>query len=262
MSGKLPQSVKTLSVLHRSFPKGFDLLQQRICSLRPFLDEALLKKSTHFLNNELEAQNLDFRPKLYFGDEWFSPEGMNAIAIPFYLGHPLLESLEKAQMSSIEGADCQSFMRLLRHEAGHCFDHCYQFSKRRKWKLIFGSPRIPYRPDHYKPDLTSRNHVINLEYGYAQAHPDEDFAETFAVWLDPTRNWRKEYRQWPVALKKLNYVEELALESKELENLSEKGRLPYSASQLKATLQNFYRKRKRNLTETIPNQRGNKRGKR
>ena len=43
-------------------------------------------------------------------------------------------------------------------------------------------------------------------YHYAQKHPDEDWAETFAVWLEGGP-WRRRYRDWQVALAKLEYVD-------------------------------------------------------
>ena len=39
----------------------------------------------------------------YLSDEWFTPDGATAIAIPFYLAHPRLAKLEEAQMLEIEG---------------------------------------------------------------------------------------------------------------------------------------------------------------
>ena len=39
-------------------------------------------------------------------------------------------------------------------------------------------------------------------------HPDEDFAETFAVWLTPRSGWRRRYHYWP-ALAKLKFVDGL-----------------------------------------------------
>jgi hypothetical protein len=50
--------------------------------------------------------------------------------------------------------------------------------------------------------------VHHLGQWYAQAHPTEDFAETFAVWLKPNSDWRRSYADWP-AFHKLNAVEEL-----------------------------------------------------
>jgi hypothetical protein len=53
--------------------------------------------------------------------------------------------------------------------------------------------------------------VLHLDSWYAQSHPDEDFAETFAVWLTPNTDWQSRYTGWP-ALKKLKYVDELMSE--------------------------------------------------
>ena len=76
----------------------------------------------------------------------------------------------------------------------------------------FGSFTKPYR-DHFRPNPASRafvRHIVHHRYGrtYAQKHPDEDFAETFAVWLTPRSGWRRRYRNWP-ALRKLRYVNSL-----------------------------------------------------
>src|SRR5574341_1303894 len=51
--------------------------------------------------------------------------------------------------------------------------------------------------------------VRHLEGWYAQKHPDEDFAETFAVWLTPGSRWRMRYRNWP-AIRKLRYMDRIA----------------------------------------------------
>lgn len=204
------------------------------------------------LHSELEAKNLSFKPEIFLGDEWFSPEGMNAISVPFYLSHTRLKNLEKTLMLEVEGGDPLYFMKLLRHEAGHCFDHCYKFSKRKKWSAIFGSPNIEYQPERYRPQPYSKSYVKYLERWYAQAHPDEDFAETFAVWLDPNINWREEYKTWPLALAKLNYVDSLAKESGKLKNTSENGRYPSAVAKMTSTLEKYYSKRKRENADEYP----------
>jgi hypothetical protein len=186
------------------------------------------------------------------GDEWFSPEGMNTISVPFYLANPTLKELEEKLMLEVEGGDPEWFMKLLRHEAGHCFDHCYRFSKRKKWSEVFGSPNLEYSPERYRPQPYSKSFVKHLERWYAQAHPDEDFAETFAVWLDPKRDWKKEYSQWPIALKKLQYMEKLAAESVKLKNVSEKGRSPSAVSRLTSTLGKYYARRKKENADDYP----------
>lgn len=204
------------------------------------------------LYKELEAKGLLFKPQIFLGDEWFSPEGMNAISVPFYLASSRLKNLEKTLMLEVEGGDTEWFMKLLRHEAGHCFEHCYKFSKRKKWSEVFGSPNLDYQPETYRPQPYSKSYVKHLERWYAQAHPDEDFAETFAVWLTPLIDWKKEYQKWPLALAKLNYVDRLAGESIKLKNTSEKGRPPSAVAQLTSTLEKYYQKRRRENADEYP----------
>ncbi len=201
---------------------------------------------------ELERHGLAFRPRVFLGDEWFSPEGMNAIAVPFFLAHPRLKALEKSLMLDVEGGENASFMKLIRHEAGHCFDHCYKFSKRRKWREIFGSPEKDYHPETYRPQPFSRSFVKNLPHWYAQAHPDEDFAETFAVWLDPERDWKREFSKWPVALRKLQYIDELARESRSLKVHAEGGDVPSNVERLSSSLEKYYQRRRRENADDYP----------
>ena len=229
-----------------------EILKLRFKNISFSISGSGVEDSIQQLHSELEAKNLTFRPQIFLGDEWFSPEGMNAISIPFYLSNSRLKNLEKSMMLEVEGGDAQHFMKLLRHEAGHCFDHCYKFSKRKKWSAVFGSPNIEYQPERYRPQPYSKSYVKYLDRWYAQAHPDEDFAETFAVWLDPNINWRKEYQVWPLALAKLQYVESLALESVKLKNSSEKGRYPSAVAKLTSTLEKYYQKRKRENADEYP----------
>src|SRR5262249_28758325 len=74
-------------------------------------------------------------------------------------------------------------------------------------KQLFGKSSQP-SPQHYAPKPYSKRYVLHLEAYYAQSHPDEDFAETFAVWLAPNSRWRRRYSGWP-ALRKLEYVDEV-----------------------------------------------------
>jgi hypothetical protein len=229
-----------------------ELLKLRICDLGLRIEGTELESSVERLREELRAKGLQFQPRVYLGDEWFSPEGMNAIAVPFYLAHPRLKQLERSMMMEVEGGTSEWFMRLIRHEAGHCFDHNYRFSRRTKWAEIFGSPEEDYHPETYRPRPYSRSFVKNLENWYAQAHPDEDFAETFAVWLNPDRDWRHEYAEWPVALEKLLYVEELARASRRIKTKAEPGTLPFNAAKMKSTLEKYYLKRKKEHADEYP----------
>ena len=118
-----------------------------------------------------------------------------AIAIPFYLAHPRLEKLEEAQMLEVEGGEHEWCMRILRHEAGHAIDNAFRLRRRRQRQHTFGSPSQPY-PEFYTPKPYSKSFVLHLDSWYAQSHPDEDFAETFAVWLTPNSEWRQRYAGW------------------------------------------------------------------
>lgn len=228
------------------------ILKMRFKDLPISVAQTEVQEKVQQLYLELEAKGLVFRPQIFFGDEWFSPEGMNAIAVPFYLANTRLKQLEKTLMLDVEGGNPEYFMKLLRHEAGHCFDHCYRFSKRKKWHQIFGSPNEEYAPETYRPQPYSKSYVKHLDGWYAQAHPDEDFSETFAVWLDPHRDWKKEYAKWPVALAKLEYMDQLAKESVKLKNFAEDGRLPSNVANLSTSLEKYYQKRRREQADEYP----------
>jgi hypothetical protein len=118
--------------------------------------------------------------------------------------------LERKMSIDVEGGTQREAMRILRHEAGHVMQHAYNLHRRRKWQQLFGRSSTRY-PDYYRPDPASKDYVQHLGRWYAQCHPDEDFAETFAVWLTPRSAWRKRYADWP-ALEKLLYVDELMAE--------------------------------------------------
>ncbi len=183
------------------------LLDMRLCDLDVCLEGSWVAGLIDQVLGELAATGLRMRPHFWLSEEWFSPDGVPGVAVPFYLAHPRLVRLERKQMLEAEGATRASCLKLLRHEVGHAVQHAYRLHRRPSWRAKFGSSATPY-PDFYRPDPTSRRHVLHLDYWYAQAHPDEDFAETFAVWLTPGSRWRQTYQGWP-ALKKLEYVDEL-----------------------------------------------------
>lgn len=244
-----PKSVKNDHLIKMT---DTEILKLRFKSIEWQISGTEVETHINQLYTELENKSLQFRPQIFLGDEWFSPEGMNAISVPFYLSNTRLKNLENNLMLEVEGGTAEWFMKLLRHEAGHCFDHCYKFSKRKKWSQIFGSPNLEYQPETYRPQPYSKSYVKYLERWYAQAHPDEDFAETFAVWLDPKSDWKKEYQSWPTALRKLDYIQELVLESNKLKITAEKGRLPSAVANLTSTLEKFYQRRKREQADEYP----------
>jgi len=184
-----------------------DLLQMRFCDLKLKLERTPLARHMRTLYRDLERRGIAFRPHAWFGEEWFSPDGVPGISIPFYLAHPRLERLERTMMKNVEGGNAQWLRRILRHEAGHAIDTAYRLRRRKRWRETFGPASLPY-PDRYRPRPGSRRYVQHLGDWYAQSHPTEDFAETFAVWLTPNSSWRRGYADWP-AYQKLEFVDEL-----------------------------------------------------
>jgi len=183
------------------------LLKRRLSSLRVTVEGTWLEDCVGSLHKELEERGIRLRPHAWISSEWFSPDSTPGIAIPFYLAHPRLMKLEKKMMLDVEGGTWSECMAILRHEAGHAVQQAYQLHRRRRWQQLFGLSSKSY-PLYYRPNPASRRYVQHLRLWYAQSHPDEDFAETFAVWLRPRSNWRTRYAGWP-ALKKLEFVDEL-----------------------------------------------------
>jgi hypothetical protein len=184
-------------------PSRQALLQARIKDLRLHLNGTPLERYIHQLYSELEAKGLSLRPQCYLSDQWGCPSGVPVIGIPFYLADPNLRSIE-AELGA--GAETErEILMYLRHEAGHCFNYAYKLYETEDWRKLFGDYSKPYKED-YKPQPFSRKYVAHISGWYAQKHPDEDFAETFAVWLTPNSDWQKRYAGWG-ALKKLQYVE-------------------------------------------------------
>ncbi|MEO8334993.1 MAG: putative zinc-binding metallopeptidase [bacterium] len=186
------------------------LLDVRIRKLGLRLAGTWVASCVDDLYAELERREIALRPHVWLSDEWFSPTNIPGIGIPFYLVHPRLIRLERSMMLEAEGASRTDCMRILRHEAGHALQHGYRLHRRPTYQRTFGKSTTPY-PLSYRPKPASRNFVQHLRAYYAQAHPDEDFAETFAVWMGPKSRWKRQYADWP-ALQKLEYVDELMVD--------------------------------------------------
>jgi len=186
------------------------LLEMRFCDLGLAIERTPLARHMERLYADLARRGIDFRPHAWIGEEWFSPDGIPGISIPFYLAHPRLERLERTMVKEVEGGNANWLRRILRHEAGHALDTAYRLRRRKRWREIFGPASLPY-PDRYRARPGSRRYVQHLGDWYAQSHPTEDFAETFAVWLAPNSSWRRGYADWP-AFQKLEFVDELMSE--------------------------------------------------
>jgi hypothetical protein len=187
-----------------------ELLQLRFCDLGLKLAGTRLAERLSRVHGELERRELRFRPHMWLSEEWFSPDGVPGIAVPFYLAHPRLMRLERRMMREVEGGNSNWMMRILRHEVGHAIDTAFRLRQRARWREVFGPASLPY-PETYRARPGSRSFVRHLGEWYAQSHPTEDFAETFAVWLKPRSDWRRTYASWP-AWEKLRLVDEMMRE--------------------------------------------------
>lgn len=184
------------------------LLGRRISDIGLAVEGTRVERLAATLYRELESRGIDFRPPVYLSDQWGCPDGTPLIGVPFYLADARLERIEAEMAGSVEDDD--EAMRYLRHEAGHAINYAFRLYERPEWRSQFGAFDKPYK-ERYRADPFSRSHVRHILGWYAQKHPDEDFAETFAVWLTPDLDWRDQYAGWP-ALAKLEYVDRLMKE--------------------------------------------------
>lgn len=222
----------------------------RLCDLPVRIEGTPLEGRVRRLYDELEERDIRFKPHVWLAEEWFSPDRVPGIAIPFYLAHPRLVKLERKMMLEAEGGTDADCMRLLRHEAGHALDTAYRLHFKRRWRELFGSFAEPY-PDSYKPRPNSRSYVLHLDAWYAQAHPAEDFAETFAVWLTPGAQWRRRYHGWP-ALRKLEYVDQVMVEIAGAPPKNDLRTRIEPLSQARLTLGEHYARRRRHYAVEWP----------
>jgi hypothetical protein len=228
-----------------------ELLERRISKLDLRLDGTALEPLIRQFYDELSAKGLVFHPPAHIGDEWFVPVGVPAIFIPFFLVHDRLRNLERTMMLEVEGGTAEWFMKLIRHEAAHAYSYAYRLPRKKKWQQTFGQTSREQTPDVYHPQPFSRSYVVNLDDWYAQSHPDEDFAETFAVWLTPGLDWRKRYAGWK-ALQKLEYVDELmrSLAGKPPIHAPEYRAAEYEGLNLK--LKTYYARKRKLYEDTYP----------
>jgi len=227
-----------------------ELLEIPLKDLKVRLDRTWLADCLKNLNAELRKRGILVKVHGWVSDEWFSAPETPGIAFPFYLAHPRLKRLERKMMFEVEGGTRRECMQLLRHEAGHVVEYAFALHKRKRFQRLFGRAGDPY-PNHYRPDPSSKKHVQHLRRWYAQCHPDEDFAETFAVWITPRSGWKKRYAEWPKAREKLEYIDELMAEIAGAKPLSQKRFEVDPVSKLKGTLGDHYAaKRERYAIET------------
>jgi hypothetical protein len=227
-----------------------ELLEFRLCDLDVRIEGSFLEERIETLYSELAQRGIEFRPFFWLSDEWFTPDGIPGSALAFYMTHPRLMDLERRQMLEVEGGTHDWCMRILRHEAGHALDNAYQLRRKRRRQLMFGKSSEPY-PEYYSPKPYSRSYVVHLDSWYAQSHPDEDFAETFAVWLAPDSGWESKYALWP-ARRKLQYMDQLMSEIAKKKPLLTTRRTIAPLARLRKSLRMHYAAKKKQHQVDFP----------
>jgi len=214
-----------------------DLLSSKISDLSIKIQGTRLEILINELYQELGNAGISFKPKTYLADEWGCPQGAPVIGIPFYLADPGLCKLEST-LTGIEAEDEDEVMMYLRHEAGHAFNYAYRLYLKPGWSKLFGGFSQPYR-DNYQPIPFSARFVRHIPGWYAQKHPDEDFAETFAVWLTPGSDWRKQYADTS-AMAKLMYVDKIVRKYGQKPQVVRDEKLDMPVQELTMTLDRWY----------------------
>lgn len=223
----------------------YELLNTRIAELGLAIKGSPIEPFVKRLQREFERKGFTFRPDCYLTDNWGCPDEVPVIGVPFYLADRRLTRIEEEQTGHVE--DEAMITMLLRHEAGHAVNYAYRLWEDQEWVETFGRFSAPYR-DSFRPDPFSRHFVRHLAHGpyrrptYAQKHPDEDFAETFAVWLTPGSAWRRRYGNWP-AIAKLRYVSRLMGRIRSRPPLRRGGKLCSPVESMTFTLAEHYGQR-------------------
>lgn len=180
------------------------------------------------------------KPDFYLSTEWGVPFESISIGIPFYLAQPELVDVHARHVGHLEGVGRAELLRYLRHEMGHVVNYAYRLYEQAEWIRLFGSITQPYL-EEYRPEPFSQRYVTHLPGWYAQKHPDEDWSETFAVWMTPGLDWRATYANWPDALAKLEYCDRTMAGVNERDPLVTTTDRDEEVSSLTASLEDFYR---------------------
>ena len=185
------------------------LLGQRVCDLGLRIEGGPLEAPVERVRRELNARGLNrLKPVFYLSDEWGVNFGTISVGIPFYLADDRLRLLYASQGGLVEGVDEDDILRYLRHELGHVVNYAYELYETDEWRALFGVMAEEYPEDITVVPFHSR-YVRHLPGQYAQIDADEDWSETFAVWLTPEIDWRLIYEDAPVILVKLEYCDQI-----------------------------------------------------
>ncbi|MBI1883717.1 MAG: putative zinc-binding metallopeptidase [Chlamydiae bacterium] len=191
-----------------------DVLQSPVHSLGLTLRGSRMERCIQDLLQELNHFKIILRPHFYLSDGYGTCEGTANIGLAFWdVDHTL--SLIAARYLG-EYYRLEDIRMVLRHEMGHAFCYSYKLYRLKEFRQVFRVKGHFFNTypvgNRYHRNPWSHDFVNPCGDCYAQKHPDDDFAETFATLLSSKLNWKRRYRHRKGALAKLYYVESLIQE--------------------------------------------------
>ena len=179
------------------------------------------------VQKEINDKGIKLELKYYASDEWGTVNKFPIIAIPFSYYYPIFKPIEDDRIC----LDKKAIIEILHHEVGHCILYAFEIYKRPDFAEAFGDFNAPY-PDNgfvenFKPILVGKEfvrHLPDCNWSYGALHCDEDFAETFSVWLERDRKFWKQKYLGGKAFEKLLYMDRLMKEIQDIEPLVISGR--------------------------------------
>jgi len=197
--------------------RKLELLMTPLNRLELSLDDGPLGRALAIARDDLKRVRLKHLiPNFYLSTGYGTVEGTTNVAVGFYDTHYLLRELHREFRRWLYSPE--EIASTVRHELGHAFCYAYKLYRRKDFRETFHVRGNFFRSypatNRYveRANPWSRDYVNPLGDHYAQKHPDDDFAETFSVWLTPRSNWRRLYRRFPGALLKLQYVDRIVQE--------------------------------------------------
>ena len=206
---------RSRALLYQTETQKLELLHTPINQLGLKIKGTVFEQAIPSVKEEMRTVGLNkLEPVFYISTGYGCIAGSPIISLGFYDFHPLLKELNQ-EFRGWRYSDSEIY-DLLRHEVGHAFCYSYKLYRTLEFRNLFnveGHFFNTYPDDNnYAYNPWSRSFVNPAGDHYAQKHPDEDFAETFCVWLRPRSGWRKNYKGRPQVLRKLRYTDRIVKE--------------------------------------------------
>ena len=188
-----------------------ELLSTPVCDLGLRLPGTPLRSYVERALAETRECGVAIEPFFYLSDGYGCVQGTGNIGLGFWDATDLLRDVHHDARGYTR--DEMDLVLLLKHEIGHAFCYSHKLFQLPQFREVFGirGNFFATYPDHdrYLYDPYSLDHVNPDNDHYAQKHPDDDFAETFATYVDRTQAWRERYGNRSGALRKIGFVAEL-----------------------------------------------------